>query len=101
MSSLLKEIEEWTAGTSPALVHWLIRRCHPSDHILEVGCGRGHACLKLTPHIESLVGLEVSDPSLVSYLGQWYVALEMLYHRIGIIRAVLRRLGRILLIGKR
>jgi SAM-dependent methyltransferase len=56
--------EERTAGTSPALVRSLARLCASTDHVLEVGCGRGYTCLKLAPHVTSLIGLDVSDPAL-------------------------------------
>lgn len=59
-----KEPEKRTAGTSPSLVNSIIRLCDSSDSILEVGCGRGYTCLKLAPHVASLVGIDVSDPTL-------------------------------------
>jgi 2-polyprenyl-3-methyl-5-hydroxy-6-metoxy-1,4-benzoquinol methylase len=32
--------------------------------VLEVGAGRGYTCMKLAPHVESITGVEVSEPSL-------------------------------------
>jgi SAM-dependent methyltransferase len=64
VSDLSTEPERRTAGTSPNIVNSLIRLCDASDHVLEVGCGRGYTCLKLAPHVRSLVGIDVSDPVL-------------------------------------
>ena len=64
MSELPKAPEKRTAGTSLNLVNSLIRICDSSDYILEVGCGRGYTCLKLSPHVASIVGLDVSDSVL-------------------------------------
>jgi 2-polyprenyl-3-methyl-5-hydroxy-6-metoxy-1,4-benzoquinol methylase len=63
-STMPSDPEKRTAGTSPSLVRSLIRLCHPSDRVLEVGCGRGYTCLRLAPHVASLVGIDVSDPAL-------------------------------------
>ena len=64
MSEMPNEVEKRTAGTSLNLVNLLIRLCHSTDCILEVGCGRGYTCLKLAPHVKSIVGLDVSRPAL-------------------------------------
>lgn len=63
-SEMPKAPEERTAGTSPSLVNSLVRLCDSTDHVLEVGCGRGYTCLKPAPHVASMVGLDVSDPAL-------------------------------------
>jgi SAM-dependent methyltransferase len=63
------EIEKRTAGTSPRLVNLVIRRCRPTDRVLEVGCGRGYTCLKLAPHVRSLVGLDISRRALEETRG--------------------------------
>lgn len=36
----------------------------PSARVLEVGCGRGYTCLKLAPHVHSIVGVDVSGSAL-------------------------------------
>jgi len=58
-----KDPEKRTAGTSPKLVKRLAKICSRSDRILEVGAGRGYTCMKLAAHVESMVGIEVSEPS--------------------------------------
>lgn len=63
-SEMPDDIQKRTAGTSPHLVNLLARLCKRTDHVLEVGCGRGYTCLKLAPHVESLVGVDVSGPAL-------------------------------------
>jgi 2-polyprenyl-3-methyl-5-hydroxy-6-metoxy-1,4-benzoquinol methylase len=59
-----EEREKRTAGTSPSLVNSITRLCDSADQILEVGCGRGYTCLKLAPHVASIVGIDVSEPTL-------------------------------------
>jgi 2-polyprenyl-3-methyl-5-hydroxy-6-metoxy-1,4-benzoquinol methylase len=59
-----EEPEKRTAGTTPSLVKSISRLCDSSDRILEVGCGRGYTCLKLAPHVASIVGIDVSEPTL-------------------------------------
>ena len=65
MASMHAEAPEHrTAGTYPALAERLASFCRPSDRVLEIGCGRGYTCLKLAPHVRSIVGLDVSAPAL-------------------------------------
>jgi ubiquinone/menaquinone biosynthesis C-methylase UbiE len=59
-----KDIESRTAGTSRGLVTALQKICRSGDAVLEVGCGRGYTCLKLAPYVGSIVGTDVSEPSL-------------------------------------
>lgn len=59
-----EDIESRTAGTSRGLVTALQKICRKSDSVLEVGCGRGYTCLNLAPYVESIVGTDVSEPSL-------------------------------------
>lgn len=56
--------EDRTAGTSQLLVQQLRRFIAPSDEVLEIGCGRGYTCMKLAPHVASIIGTEVSEPSI-------------------------------------
>ena len=56
--------DERTAGTNPKLVKSLSHFLDKSDHVLEVGCGRGYTCLHLSPHVASIVGVDVSKPVL-------------------------------------
>jgi SAM-dependent methyltransferase len=64
LASLPNEPEARTAGTSPALVRFLIRRCSPGDTVLEVGCGTGYTCWKLAPHVRRIIGTDISEPRL-------------------------------------
>lgn len=57
--------EDRTAGTSKRIVEVLSKIVDKHDHVLEVGCGRGYTCLKLAPNVKSMVGIEVSESSLV------------------------------------
>jgi len=56
--------EERTAGTSPRLVSLLTQVFEGGGRLLEVGCGRGYACLKLAPHVRSIIGIDVSEPAV-------------------------------------
>src|SRR5687768_7321048 len=56
--------EDRTAGTSNELVDWMAQFIGPQENVLEVGCGRGYTCLKLAPHIRSIIGTDVSEPAL-------------------------------------
>jgi ubiquinone/menaquinone biosynthesis C-methylase UbiE len=68
------EPEDRTAGTSKPLTHLLSQIVEENDHVLEIGCGRGYTCLKLAPYVMSMVGVDVSEPSLIE-------AKEVLSHR--------------------
>ena len=60
MASMHAEAPEHrTAGTYPALAERLASFCRPSDRVRETGCRRGYTCLKLAPHVRSIVGLDV------------------------------------------
>lgn len=64
IQTLPKEVERRTAGTSPGLVRYLTKRCNVNDSILEVGCGRGYTCLKLSKYVSSIIGTDISSPAL-------------------------------------
>jgi 2-polyprenyl-3-methyl-5-hydroxy-6-metoxy-1,4-benzoquinol methylase len=57
--------EDRTAGTSRRLVQLLSQVVDKHDHVLEIGCGRGYTCLKLAPYVMSMVGVDVSEPSVI------------------------------------
>ena len=54
--------EARTAGTKPNIIGAIAKLADPSDDVLEIGCGRGFTCLKLSPDVRSIVGTDVSTP---------------------------------------
>ena len=56
--------EDRTSGTSKRIVQLLSQIVDKHDHVLEIGCGRGYTCLNLAPYIMSMIGVEVSKPSV-------------------------------------
>ena len=56
---------ERTAGTTKRLIQQISQLVNSNDTVLEVGCGRGYTCLMLAQHVQSMVGTDVSEPSLV------------------------------------
>ena len=58
------EPEKRTAGTNETLVKQIARLCKHGDKVLEIGCGRGFTCWKLSPYVSSILGIDVSTPSL-------------------------------------
>jgi SAM-dependent methyltransferase len=76
------EPEQRTAGTNLANVQAVARLADTTDDVLEVGCGRGYTCLKLAPHVRSIVGTDVSSPvidearALMEAHGVFNVAIE-------------------------
>jgi SAM-dependent methyltransferase len=56
--------EDRTAGTSERRITLLSKVARKTDRVLEIGCGRGYSCLKLSPHVASIVGTDVSTSSL-------------------------------------
>ncbi len=64
-----KSPEKRTAGTSKKLVYLLSKMATKNDRVLEVGCGRGYTCLGLAPYVNSIVGVDVSEPSIKEARG--------------------------------
>lgn len=56
--------EERTAGTSKKTVQTLSQILDKDDRVLEIGCGRGYTCMMLAPHVRSIIGTDVSVPSV-------------------------------------
>jgi len=57
--------EDRTAGTSKLLVNLLSQMVDKHDNVLEIGSGRGYTCLMLAPYVMSMVGTDVSEPSII------------------------------------
>ena len=59
-----KAPENRTAGVSLVTVHTVAHLCRLHYCVLEIGCARGYACLKLAPFVQEIVGIDVSRPAL-------------------------------------
>ena len=56
--------EDRTAGTSKKTVTLISKFVDENDDVLEVGSGRGYTCFMLSPHVKSMVGIEVSTSGI-------------------------------------
>lgn len=56
--------EDRTAGTSPKTVSLILKFVNKDDDALEVGSGRGYTCFMLSPHVRSIIGVEVSSSGI-------------------------------------
>lgn len=64
MATMSPDPEKRTAGTTKGLVKSLIKLCKSGDRVLEIGCGRGYTCWKLAPHVNEIIGTDISVPAL-------------------------------------
>jgi SAM-dependent methyltransferase len=58
------DAEQRTAGASRELIDLVLPMIDREQPVLEIGCGRGYTCTMLAPHVQSIVGTDVSAAAL-------------------------------------